>query len=312
MLLRIAKGWEIAERLATPEDMFVSRRGVLMAMGMAAVGSAAGKAGASVAETNSSVERNPAYVLDRPITKELVATRYNNFREFADQKEMVWKQVDQFQTKPWTLQISGLVANAKTFDLDQLIRRMPLEERLYRHRCIEGWSMAVPWTGFPFRALLELAQPLAAARYVLMTSFFRPDEAPGQRVSGPHTWPMRAAITVAEASNELAFLVTGMYGHDLPKPNGAPLRLAVPWKYGFKSTKSIVSIEFTAEPPQNLWSEPGSAHHDFFSNVNPLDRGPRWSQARERVIGTWETRPTLPYNGYGKFVAHLYGGGSTR
>ncbi len=307
MLLQIPRGWEIPERFATPEDAFLSRRRFLLAVGMVAAGAAAGKARASVAEAPDPAKRNPAYVLDRPITTEMVATRYNNFREFADQKEAVWERVAQFQTKPWTLRVGGLVANAQTFDLDQLIRRMPLEERLYRHRCIEGWSMAVPWTGFPFQALLDLAQPLAAARYVLMTSFFRPDEAPGQRVNGRYQWPMRAAITVAEASNELAFLVTGMYGHDLPKPSGAPLRLAVPWKYGFKSIKSIVSIEFTAEQPGNLWSEAGSAHHDFFANVNPLDSGPRWSQARERVIGTWETRPTLPYNGYGDYVAHLYG-----
>ena len=306
MLLQIPKGWEIPERVATPEDVFLSRRKFLLAVGMVAAGSAAGKARASVADTPDPAKRNPAYALDRPITEEMVATRYNNFREFSDQKEEVWKKLDRFQTRPWTLRVGGLVANAQTIDLDQLIRRMPLEERLYRHRCIEGWSMAVPWTGFPFQALLDLAQPLTAARYVLMTSFFRPDQAPGQRLRNTYRWPMRAAITVAEARNELAFLVTGMYGHALPKPNGAPLRLAVPWKYGFKSIKSVVSIEFMAEQPENLWSEPGSAHHDFFANVNPHDSGPRWSQARERVIGTWETRPTLPYNGYGAFVAHLY------
>ena len=139
-----------------------------------------------------------------------------------------------------------------------------------------------------------------------MTSFYRPDQAEGQRHRKQYQWPMRAAITVPEAMNELAFLVTGMYGHDLPKSNGAPIRLAVPWKYGFKCIKSIVSIEFTGEPPKNLWNEPGHASHDFDANVNPADSGPRYNQARERVIGTWETRPTQPYNGYGAFVAHLY------
>lgn len=250
--------------------------------------------------------RNLRYTSDRPLTDELVATRYNNFREFSSEKELVWRMVDRFQTEPWTLKIGGLVRKPQTFELEQLIRRMPLEERLYRHRCIEGWAMAVPWTGFPFKALIDLVKPTAAARYVLMTSFHRPDVADGQRVHTDYKWPMRAAITLPEAMNELAFLVTGMYGHELPKSSGAPIRLAVPWKYGFKSIKSIVSIELVREQPANLWNEPGTAPHDFYANVNPNDSGSRYSQARERLIGTWETRPTQLYNGYGPFVAHLY------
>ena len=263
--------------------------------------SAAASPGAAAAAT-----RNPKYILDRLLTEELVSARYNNFREFSSEKESVWKMVDGFQTEPWTLQVGGLVHRPQTFDLEQLLRRMPLEECLYRHRCIEGWSMAVPWTGFPFKALIDLVEPLGDARYVLMTSFHRPDVAEGQRIYTSYKWPMRAAITLPEAMNELAFLVTGMYGHELPKSNGAPIRLAVPWKYGFKSIKSIVSIEFTAVEPANLWNEPGTAPHDFYANVNPNDSGPRYSQARERLIGTWKTRPTMPYNGYGAYVAHLY------
>jgi len=256
--------------------------------------------------TAAAAKRNSTYTLDRPLTDELVATRYNNFREFSSEKELVWRLVDRFQTEPWTLKVGGLVRKPQTFDLEQLLRRMPLEERLYRHRCIEGWSMAVPWTGFPFKALIDLVEPTADARYVLMTSFQRPEVAEGQPIHTDYKLPMRAAITLPEAMNELAFLVTGMYGHELPKSNGAPIRLAVPWKYGFKSIKSIVSIEFTAVEPANLWNEPGTAPHDFYANVNPNDSGPRYSQARERLIGTWETRPTMPYNGYGPFVAHLY------
>jgi sulfoxide reductase catalytic subunit YedY len=147
---------------------------------------------------------------------------------------------------------------------------------------------------------------MSAARYVVMTSFYRPAQAEGQRLRSHIQWPMRAALTVPEAMNELAFLVTGMYGHDLPKSTGAPIRLVVPWKYGFKSTKSIVSIEFVANAPQDLWHEPGSAHHDFYSNVNPNDRGPRYNQSTERLIGTWDTRPTQMFNGYGEHVAYLY------
>ena len=256
--------------------------------------------------TAAAAKRNSTYTLDRPLTDELVATRYNNFREFSSEKELVWRLVDRFQTEPWTLKVGGLVRKPQTFDLEQLLRRMPLEERLYRHRCIEGWSMAVPWTGFPFKALIDLVEPTADARYVLMTSFQRPEVAEGQPIHTDYKLPMRAAITLPEAMNELAFLVTGMYGHELPKSNGAPIRLAVPWKYGFKSIKSIVSIEFTAVEPANLWNEPGTAPHDFYANVNPNDSGPRYSQARERLIGTWETRATLPYNGYGPYVAHLY------
>jgi len=305
--LRIRKGWEIPERLATPEVAYLNRRNFLSMIGLTAL-SYVGLERSSAAQVNGPFPgtRNHRYTVDRPLTDELAATRYNNFREFADQKEVVWMMVDKFRVQPWTLEVGGLVRKPQIFDLDQLIRRMPLEERLYRHRCIEGWSMAVPWIGFPFKSLIEQVQPMADARYVLMTSFYRPVQAEAQRRRSQYQWPMRAAITVPEAMNELAFLVTGMYGHDLPKPNGAPIRLAVPWKYGFKSTKSIVSIEFTSAPPGNLWNEPGSVHHDFYSNVNPNDSGPRYSQARERLIGTWETRPTLPFNGYSQFVAHLY------
>ncbi|MBI2818551.1 MAG: protein-methionine-sulfoxide reductase catalytic subunit MsrP [Acidobacteria bacterium] len=305
--LGIRKGWEIPERLATPEVAYLNRRNFLSMIGLTAL-SYVGLESSSAAQANSPYPgtRNPRYTVDRPLTDELAATRYNNFREFTDQKEAVWMLADTFQVSPWTLKVGGLVRKPRTFDFDQLIRRMPLEERLYRHRCIEGWSMAVPWIGFPFRLLIGRVQPTADARYVLMTSFYRPVQAEAQRRRSQYQWPMCAAITVPEAMNELAFLVTGMYGHDLPKANGAPIRLAVPWKYGFKSIKSIVSIEFTAEQPLNLWNEPGTAPHDFYANVNPDDSGPRYNQARERVIGTWETRPTLPFNGYGPFVAHMY------
>jgi methionine sulfoxide reductase catalytic subunit len=305
--LRIPRGWELPERVATPEGLRLNRRNFLSIIGFTTLSQVRLESLLAAQLTPSrAVARNPRYTLDRPLTAELVASRYNNFREFSDQKEAVWMMADRFQTKPWTLQVGGLVHNPQTLDLDQLTRQMPLEERLYRHRCIEGWSMAVPWTGFPFKSLVDLVQPTASARYLLMTSFYLPDQAEGQRLHKQYQWPMRSGITLAEAMNELAFLVTGMYGHDLPKSNGAPFRVALPWKYGFKSTKSIVSIEFTADEPENLWNEPGHAPHDFYANVNPNDSGPRYNQARERVIGTMETRPTQLYNGYGQYVSHLY------
>ena len=305
--LRIRRGWQIPERSATPEKAGLNRRTFLSMMGITALSHVGLESflGAQ-SKDSSAAARNPRYTLEQPLTAEKVASRYNNFREFTTQKEAVWLMADRFQIRPWTLRVGGLVHKPQTFDLDQLIHQMPLEERLYRHRCIEGWAMAVPWTGFAFKALLNRVQPTASARYVLMSSFYRPDQAEGQRLRSQHQWPMRSAITVPEAMNEMAFLVTGMYGHEIPKSNGAPIRAALPWKYGFKGTKSIVSIELTAEPPADLWHEPGSEHHDFYSNVNPNDSGPRYNQSRERVIGTWETRPTLAYNGYGEYVAHLY------
>jgi methionine sulfoxide reductase catalytic subunit len=318
--IRIPQAWELPERMATPEDAFLNRRKFLVSVAVAsgvAAGLGLGASRISAASLLMAAEetagkplypapRNSKYTLDRPITPENVASRYNNFREFSDQKEAVWMMTDKFEIEPWTLRVAGLVEKPQTFDLQQLIRRMPLEERLYRHRCIEGWSMAVPWTGFPCKSLIDLAAPTSAARYVTMTSFLRPEQAEGQRIHTNYKWPMRAAISMAEAMNELAFFAVGMYGHSIPKSNGAPIRLVLPWKYGFKSIKAITSIEFVAEEPANLWNEPGHAPHDFFANVNPQDRGPRYSQARERVIGTWQTRATLPYNGYGDYVAHLY------
>ena len=302
---RVSRGWEALERHETPEEVLLTRRSLLSSVGLAALARVLPEARAA-GETVYPARRNPAYTLDRPITDEIVSSRYNNFREFSDEKEAVWKVAANFPTEPWSVRVGGLVNKPRTFDIDWLTKNMPLEERLYRHRCIEGWSMAVPWTGFPLKSLVDLVQPTSDARFIVLQSFYKPDQAPGQRVHAQYNWPMRSALTVAEGMNELAFLVTGMYGHGLPKSNGAPIRLAVPWKYGFKSIKSIVSIEFTAEQPPNLWNEPGHAPHDFYANVNPNDSGPRYSQARERVIGTWETRPTQIYNGYGPWVAELY------
>ncbi|MEE8176748.1 MAG: protein-methionine-sulfoxide reductase catalytic subunit MsrP [Acidobacteriota bacterium] len=305
--LKIPKGWEIPEREATSEAAFLNRRKFLAAMGIGAIG-ASGILPCPLAAADAlyPAKRNPAYKLDRPITDEQFATRYNNFYEFTEQKEDVWKLVDDFKPEPWTIDVSGLVRKPQKLDLDQILRQIPLEERLYRHRCVEAWSMAVPWTGFPFKALIDLVEPKSEATYVRMVTFFRPSQAPGQRTLLHYPWPYYEGLTMAEAMNELAFLVTGMYGHAVPKQNGAPIRLAVPWKYGFKSIKSIVAIEFTSEKPPTFWNDAVPREYDFLANVNPKVPHPRWSQATERVIDTGKIRPTLMYNGYGSYVASLY------
>jgi methionine sulfoxide reductase catalytic subunit len=201
--------------------------------------------------------------------------------------------------------VDGMVEQERTFDADELIRSMPLEERVYRHRCVEAWSMAVPWSGFPLAALVDLAEPSSSAKYLRMETFEDADVAPGQRQFW-YPWPYVEGLTMAEATNELAFIATGLYGKPLPKQNGAPLRLAVPWKYGFKSIKSIVRFTFTDERPKSFWEEIQASEYGFWANVNPDVPHPRWSQAREQPLGSDEKVPTLIYNGYGPYVADLY------
>jgi sulfoxide reductase catalytic subunit YedY len=213
--------------------------------------------------------------------------------------------VKPFQPVPWTLEVGGLVGKPRTFDLEDLLRAFPLEERIYRHRCVEAWAMVVPWTGFPLAALLRQVEPLPSARFVRFVSFERPSEASHQK-DRSQPWPYTEGLTLAEASNELAFLATGMYGHPLLKQHGSPVRLVVPWKYGFKSAKAIVRIELTAEQPATFWNTLMPHEYDFWANVNPTVPHPRWSQEKERLLGTGETRPTQRYNGYAEWVAHLY------
>ena len=252
------------------------------------------------------VARNERYKLDRPVTTEALATNYNNYYEFGSSKNIA-RKAQALPLRPWQVTIDGMVEKPFEIAIDDLLKRMPLEERLYRHRCVEAWSMAVPWSGFAFKALLDLARPLGSAKYVVMTSFQNSEVAGGQRSSW-YPWPYVEGLTIAEASNELAFLVTGAYGKPALKQNGAPLRLAVPWKYGFKSTKGIVRFSFTDKRPVSFWEEIQGREYGFWANVNPKVPHPRWSQASERVLGTPGRVPTLLYNGYGEFVADLYTG----
>ncbi|MEP3304288.1 MAG: protein-methionine-sulfoxide reductase catalytic subunit MsrP, partial [Roseibium sp.] len=207
--------------------------------------------------------------------------------------------------RPWTVQIDGFVDNPQTIDIDTLLAKMPLEERLYRFRCVEAWSMAVPWSGFALAELVKLAGPTSDAKYLRFETFHNPEVAPGQK-QGWYPWPYVEGLSLAEATNDLAFMATGVYGKPLAKQFGAPLRLAVPWKYGFKSIKSIVRISFVKERPVGLWEAIQSKEYGFWANVNPGVPHPRWSQSSERVLGTSERRNTLMFNGYGEQVAELY------
>lgn len=316
--LKRRKNWEIPEREMTPEHVYWNRRhfikalglGSLALSGLVSLGATTTPAGAPEATafsgpTPTVFPRNPEFTLDRPITPEEEATHFNNFYEFTTSKRKVAELVDRFETRPWEVEITGLVERPGVFDIDELKRLMPLEERLYRFRCVERWAIALPWTGFPMKALLDIVEPKSTARYVRMVTFFRPEQAPGQKdESWP--WAYTEGLTMEEALNELTLLSTGIYGKDLPKQNGAPFRLVVPWKYGYKSIKSIVQIELTDQQPATFWETISSREYPFESNVDPERPHPRWSQAEEMMLGTQEKRDTLKYNGYGEYVAHLY------
>jgi sulfoxide reductase catalytic subunit YedY len=317
MLIKIKRGWELPEAAATPEAVFHDRRRLIKALAAgpillsAPALLAAWTQIAAAGEEDPSaglypVQRNLRYRLDRDVTQELLATTYNNYYEFGSSKN-IHQKAQVLPIRPWEIAIDGMVEKPFTIGIDDLLAKMPLEERLYRHRCVEAWSMAVPWSGFAMAELVALARPLAAAKYVKLVSFNNPEIATGQKASW-YPWPYVEGLTIEEATNELAFMVTGLYGKPVPKQNGAPLRLAAPWKYGFKSTKGIVRFEFTDQRPVSFWEEIQGREYGFWANVNPEVPHPRWSQASERVLGQDERVPTQLYNGYGEFVAGLYEG----
>lgn len=315
MLIRNRRGWELPESAATPESVFLNRRALLKGMGLGAIGlSALGLSGQAQAEDEliPTADMYPAapnlrYRVERDITEEDVNLTYNNFYEFGSHKR-IYRDAQDLKVRPWTVTIDGMVKEAKTWDVDALIRRLGVEERVYRHRCVEAWSMVAPWSGFPLQKLVDLAEPTGNARYVRFETFLDKEIASGQRQRW-YPWPYIEGVTLAEARNELPFLVTGAYGKPLPKQMGAPLRLALPWKYGFKSIKSIVRITFTDEQPTSFWEEILPREYGFWANVNPKVDHPRWSQATEEVLGTGGKRvPTQLFNGYGEFVADLYKG----
>ncbi len=322
MLIRRRQSWEIPERDATPEHLFLDRRSFMA--GATALGAGALAAGPALAwpfgnsdapaapqppDPSASLypaKRNAAFAVSGAVTPESTNTNYNNFYEYGTSKH-VSDAAQMLKIRPWTVKISGMVEKPRDVAIDDLLKVMPLEERLYRHRCVEAWSMQVPWSGFPLKALVDFAKPLGSAKYMVMKTFKDPKMAPGQR-SFILNWPYVEGLTMAEATNDLAFMVTGAYGKPLPRVMGAPLRLAVPWKYGFKSVKSIVEIAFTDKQPETTWEALAPDEYGFWANVNPEVPHPRWSQASEEVIGTDARRPTVLFNGYAEQVASLYSG----
>jgi len=327
--LRVPKIWDISENQVTPEVVFLNRRRFLQGVVQTTI---AGGLGASllgcqssskpVAQgqsdplvgTRSLVPQPTELKLPDPgraITPRSLSATYNNFYEFGGTKN-IWQAAQAIPTQDWQVRVHGLVKNPQTYDLDDLTRKFGIEERIYRFRCVEAWAMTIPWAGFPMRKLLEDVEPTSAAKFVRFTSFYDPKVTPGPGWR-PHAfpWPYREGLRIEEMANELAFLATGAYGQTLPKQNGAPLRMVIPWKYGFKGAKSIVDIEFVAEQPATYWNTLVPNEYGFEANVNPNQPHPRWSQAEERVVSTgrsfsWQVEPTLLYNGYGEFVADLY------
>jgi sulfoxide reductase catalytic subunit YedY len=235
------------------------------------------------------------------------ATRYNNFYELGTDKEDPRRNAHRLRTRPWSVAVEGEVARPGVIALEDLLRPHPLEERVYRLRCVEAWSMVIPWVGFPLRDLLARFEPTSRAKYVAFETILDPEQLPAQR-RPILDWPYREGLRIDEAVHPLTLLAVGMYGRALPAQNGAPLRLVVPWKYGFKSIKSIVRIRLTEAQPGTSWSLSAPQEYGFFANVNPAVDHPRWSQKRERRIGEFRKRPTLPFNGYGEQVAQLYAG----
>jgi sulfoxide reductase catalytic subunit YedY len=245
--------------------------------------------------------------LGDPINTYQAITNYNNYYEFTTDKQGVAILARDFKSEPWKVQVGGLVNNPKTYDIDDLRKKFTREERVYRLRCVEGWSMVIPWIGFPLVSLLKEVEPASTAKYVRFESIFDPQQMPGQ-LNTWYSWPYVEGLRLDEAMNDLALLATGLYGKPLPNQNGAPLRLAVPWKYGFKSVKAIVKIDLVEEQPVSLWMRAAPHEYGFYSNVNPEVPHPRWSQSTERRIGESGRRRTLMFNGYAGQVADLYAG----
>lgn len=303
----------------TPEHIYVSRRRFMRGAGAVAAGlllSACGvpTLGSSDEETPAKPAATPELKasansdeLGDPLTSYEAITNYNNFYEFTTNKQKVADLASDFVTSPWTVEVGGLVHKPKTFDVDDLRRKFTQEERIYRLRCVEAWSMVIPWVGFPLAQLLKEVEPMSKAKFVRFETLHNPEQMPGQKSSW-FNWPYVEGLRLDEAMHDLAILATGIYGAPLQPQNGAPVRLVVPWKYGFKSIKSIVKIDLVEEMPVSLWMAAAPDEYGFYANVNPNVDHPRWSQASERRIGETGRRETLMFNGYEEEVAHLYAG----
>ena len=302
--------WEL-----TPQRLYLTRRKFLTGFALAGAGTAAAwtlhelESPSLVTEANAKIEnleKSPFSTTEK-ITAFKDVSNYNNYYEFSTDKYGPAGLSKDFKTRPWTVSIEGLVKKKQTLDVDSIIKLAAAEERIYRHRCVEGWSIVVPWIGFPLSVLINKAEPLPKAKFVEFTTIYDPQQMPGQR-SSVLRWPYVEGLRMDEAMHPLALVCFGMYGEILPNQDGAPLRIVVPWKYGFKSAKAIVKIRFTEEQPINTWNLAAPNEYGFYSNVNPNVDHPRWSQARERRLGEFFKRPTLMFNGYADQVASLYNG----
>ncbi len=323
ILIHTPPPWRLPEASVTPRARWLDRRAVVRRLGLGLIG--AGLAACAddapprpadplattpEAPPRPPAPRDPRFTADRPLTPERVAARYNNFYEFGTDKDAVWTRVGAFATAPWRLTLAGHCRNPGPIDVDDLLRRLARsrQERVYRFRCVEAWSMVVPWTGVPFAELVRLADPKVEATHVRLVTAMDAAAMPGVAAQPWMPWPYFESLRLDEAVHPLALLATGIYGHPLPRQHGAPLRLVVPWKYGFKSIKSLVRVEFVAGQPRTFWNSLAPNEYDVLGNVDPAVPHPRWSQSTERDIATDERFPTRPYNGYGDQVAGLYVG----
>jgi len=295
----------------TPKSLYLTRREFLKAAGILTAGTLLAACAPQVLPTQPTpaglVTSATVDELGDPLNTYDQITHYNNYYEFTTTKEDVAALSQDFKTSPWQVQVYGLVKNPRTFSVDELTGLFPPRERIYRLRCVEAWSMVIPWQGFPLADLLNMVEPQPAARYVRFETLLDTKQMPG--ASSPfYPWPYQEGLRLDEAKHNLTILATGLYGEPLPPQDGAPIRLVVPWKYGFKSIKSIIKIELVADQPATLWSSLAPNEYGFYANVNPKVDHPRWSQATERRIGELGRRSTLMFNGYGDQVAHLYEG----
>ena len=297
----------------TPYSLYLSRRDFLKAAGIVTgsvfLAACASKAAESTVPATEGAETSmfsgKTDDLGAPVNSYEDITHYNNYYEFTTDKEGVAEVAQDFNPEPWTVEVYGLVNKPKTYGIDDLLGRFTQEERIYRLRCVEAWSMVIPWTGFTLASLLKEVEPTSDAKYVRFETVYRPEEMPGQK-SPFYPWPYQEGLRLDEAMHDLTILATGLYGLPMPNQNGAPIRIVVPWKYGFKSIKSIIKIELTDTQPETMWNTIAPNEYGFYSNVNPEHPHPRWLQGTERRIGELKRRETLMFNGYAEEVAYLY------
>jgi sulfoxide reductase catalytic subunit YedY len=313
MLIKIRKASDATSSEITPEGVYLNRRHFMKSAAVAGAGAVLGSyfgdAEAEEAGKYANVTKSPLSKLGPKdkVNKYEEISSYNNFYEFGIDKGEPAVKSKFFNTNPWTIEVDGMCKNKGKFDLDAFMKGLPVEERVYRMRCVEAWSMVIPWVGVPLADIVKRAEPEGSAKYIAFQTLFDPKQMPGQRIS-VLDWPYVDGLRLDEAMNPLAILAVGLYGKELPNPNGAPIRLVTPWKYGFKGIKSIVKISFTEDQPDCTWNLAAPREYGFYSNVNPKVDHPRWSQASERRIGEFLRRDTLMYNGYEEEVAHLYAG----